>query len=161
MSLAAGRDVPVPNRSLWSPWTCPAAILPWLAWALKVDEWDAGAPDDRKRQIIADSIAQHRIKGTAYALKRALSQLGYDVEVDERTGVAYTFGLNYFVDDGGSAGGSVLDEAITRATEVALRQKNARSSLLRARYLAPAPGVGGPKIVTLTISGSVTEITGI
>ena len=56
MSLATGRAVPVPNRQLWNPWTCPVGILPWLAWALKVDEWDAAAPEDRKRQIIADSI---------------------------------------------------------------------------------------------------------
>ena len=31
-------DVPVPLRDLWNPETCPAELLPWLAWAFGVDE---------------------------------------------------------------------------------------------------------------------------
>ncbi|TKA96910.1 phage tail protein I, partial [Cereibacter changlensis] len=39
-ALAALCDLPVPVGQLWSPETCPAALLPWLAWALSVDDWD-------------------------------------------------------------------------------------------------------------------------
>lgn len=159
LSLAVDRAVPVPVRDLWSPWTCPVGILPWLAWALSVDEWDAGASEDRKRQIIAESVEQHRVKGTPYALKRALQQLGYEVEVDEKTGTAYTFGLNFKVAAGEAAGGAVLDANVARAEEIALRQKNARSELIRSRYLAEGPGIGGPLIASATVSGCETDIT--
>lgn len=159
ISLAVDRAVPVPNATLWSPWTCPAGILPWLAWALSVDEWDSGASEDRKREIIAESIDQHRVKGTVYALKRALQQLGYEVEIDEQTGTAYTFGLNFKVGAGESAGGAVVDAAIAQAEAIALRQKNARSELIRSRYLAEGPGIGGPLIASAAVSGSETDVT--
>jgi P2-related tail formation protein len=29
-------DIPVPIDPLWNPATCPARLLPWLAWALSV-----------------------------------------------------------------------------------------------------------------------------
>lgn len=159
ISLAVGRSVPVPNRDLWSPWTCPIGILPWLAWALSVDEWDADAPEDLKRKIIAESVEQHRIKGTVFALKRALQNLGYEVEVNEDTGEAYCFALGFKV-SGGNAGGSVADAEVDRATEIALRQKNARSALIYSAYVAEGPGIGGPVIVSLTVSGSETDCTG-
>jgi phage tail P2-like protein len=57
-------DVPVPNASLWTPATCPAALLPWLAWALSVDEWDGTWPEERQRAVIAASVGVHRRKGT-------------------------------------------------------------------------------------------------
>lgn len=31
---------PVSIRELWNPDTCPANLLPWLAWAFSVDRWD-------------------------------------------------------------------------------------------------------------------------
>ena len=30
-------DVPVPIRSMWNPATCPAFLLPWIAWGLSID----------------------------------------------------------------------------------------------------------------------------
>ena len=158
ISLSLDRAVPVPNATLWSPWTCPLDVLPWLAWALSVDEWDAGASEATKRQIIEESIDQHRIKGTVGALKRALQTLGYDVEIREDTGVAYCFSLGFKV-TGGTAGGAVMDAAIDSATAIALRQKNARSALIYSAFIAEAPGIGGPVIVALTLSGSETDCT--
>lgn len=38
---------PVSIRELWNPDTCPANLLPWLAWAFSVDRWDEKY---RKRQ---------------------------------------------------------------------------------------------------------------
>jgi len=36
-----GDDGPAGIRSLWNPQSIPAALLPWLAWALGVEAWDA------------------------------------------------------------------------------------------------------------------------
>ncbi len=165
-SLATGRDMPVPIKQLWSPATCPAAVLPWLAWALSVDEWDSTWPVETQRQVIAASIEQHRKKGTVGALRRALQRLGYEVEIDEATGVAYTFRLRFKVcvsacgateSAGGTAGGAVLDNAVQRASAAALIHKNARSELVGTDYLAATDPVtmfvGG-----VTLSGAEVEI---
>ncbi len=80
-------DVPVPNASLWTPATCPAALLPWLAWALSVDEWDGTWPEERQRAVIAASVGVHRRKGTRGAVVAALAAAGYgDATVVERFG---------------------------------------------------------------------------
>ncbi len=77
-------DVPVPVGDLWSPERCPVEWLPWLAWALSVDEWDSGWPEQRKRQAIAQSAALHRHKGTVWSVREALRRAGYAaVEFDE------------------------------------------------------------------------------
>lgn len=157
VSLALDRLPEVPIRQLWSPQTCPAAQLPWLAWALSVDEWDSTWPEETKRQVIASSIDQHRKKGTVGALRRALQRLGYEVEIDERTGVAYTFRLRFKVREGEATAGAVLDQAVTKATAIALRQKNARSELLDIALLGEG-GTAGLYAGGAPISGAEVEI---
>ena len=77
-------DVPVPIKDLWSPNRCPVALLPWLAWALSVDEWDSDWPEARKREAIAASIEFHRYKGTVWSVREALRRIGYkEVEIEE------------------------------------------------------------------------------
>lgn len=152
LSLATDRLPDVPIKTLWSPQTCPEAQLPWLAWALSVDEWDSTWSVETKRQAIAASIEQHRKKGTVGALRRALQRLGYEVEIDENTGVAYTFRLRFKVQEGESSAGAVLDQAVTAATQIALRQKNARSELLGISLL----GEGG----TAKLYSAAAPITG-
>jgi phage tail P2-like protein len=84
----AGMDVPVDR--LWNPSTCPAALLPWLAWALSVDEWDDAWPEETKRRVIADSVTVHRVKGTVGAVRRALAAAGYgDALIRERWGALF------------------------------------------------------------------------
>lgn len=79
------------------PWRCPAALLPWLAWSLSVDEWDPSWSEETKRETIAASIQVHRRKGTVWAMRRALqaADLG-DAEIQEgwsasRYNGAFTF----------------------------------------------------------------------
>jgi phage tail P2-like protein len=157
LSLATGRDVAVPIKQLWSPYTCPESVLPWLAWALSVDEWGTTWPVETQRQVIAASIDQHRKKGTVGALRRALERLGYEVEIDEATGTAYTFRLRFKIRAGESAGGAVIEDAIERATSIALLQKNARSELVGTDFLADTDPVliyvGG-----VTLSGMEAQI---
>lgn len=157
ISRSVDRPVPVPVRTLWNPATCPEGILPWLAWSLSVDEWDAAWPIDRKRAAIAASVETHRRKGTIGALRRALQSLGYEVEIDETTGEAYTFRLLFKVGEG-SAGGALIDTAVTEATAIALRQKNARSALAGTQYLASNGATGGPIIAATQLSGSETDV---
>ncbi len=61
----------VPVRDLWNPQTCPASLLPWLAWALSVDNWDKYWDEATKRSVIAASISVHYKKGTVGAVKEA------------------------------------------------------------------------------------------
>ncbi len=64
-------------RRLWDPDACPVTLLPWLAWALSVDEWDPSWPEDRKREVIRSAFAVHRVKGTLAAIRQALTAAGY------------------------------------------------------------------------------------
>jgi phage tail P2-like protein len=75
---AAARLAALPSlvTSLWNAATCPAALLPYLAWALSVDEWNDGWGEDKKRAVIAESRYIHQHKGTLSAIYRALSALG-------------------------------------------------------------------------------------
>ena len=85
MALATARvgDVPVPISTLHDPATCPAALLPWLAWAESVDEWDSGWTEAQKRSVIAAARAVHERKGTAGALSLAMQALDLDLTVTE------------------------------------------------------------------------------
>ncbi|TXH45432.1 MAG: phage tail protein I [Desulfurellales bacterium] len=77
VGLLAASDIPVPLSDLWNPATCPTVALPWLAWALSVDDWDANWPEAIKRQVVSNSIMIHRRKGTVWAIKQQLAAMGY------------------------------------------------------------------------------------
>lgn len=70
-------DVPVLVRNVWNENTCPAPLLPWLAWALRVNEWDSNWPEATQRAVIASSARVHRVKGTVASIKDALAAAGY------------------------------------------------------------------------------------
>lgn len=76
-AIARMVDVPVPIGDLWSPEKCPAELLPWLAWAFGVDEWETDWPEEAKRAAIRDSVAIHRKKGTVWAIRRVLRNAGH------------------------------------------------------------------------------------
>jgi phage tail P2-like protein len=81
------RALPVPVDTLWDPVRCPAALLPWLAWTLSVEDWDASWPDWRKREVIAQAIPIHRLRGTVAALRRVLEVTGFGTaKIIERYG---------------------------------------------------------------------------
>lgn len=76
-------DMPVDIGKLWSPDNCPVSLLPWLAWAMSVDEWDSQWNEQTQRELIRHSAKTHRQKGTVGAVKRALSSLGVTVDFIE------------------------------------------------------------------------------
>ena len=105
-ALAQIELVPVPLRDLWSPDTCPAALLPYLAWAFSVDRWDSNWTEATKRAAIRSSRYIHAHKGTIGALRRVVEPLGYLIEVVEwwqtvPEGVPGTFALKVGVLDTG------------------------------------------------------------
>jgi phage tail P2-like protein len=74
-------------RPLWDPDTCPASLLPWLAWTLSVDTWDPTWTEAQRREVVRQSIPIHRRKGTVWAIRRALIAAGLgDATLIERAG---------------------------------------------------------------------------
>jgi len=82
-TMASATDLPVPVPTVWDPARCPGPLLPWLAWAMSVDDWDSEWPDSVKRSLIAESLRIHRIKGTVAAIRRVLRVLGVEAELAE------------------------------------------------------------------------------
>ncbi|CAM6947916.1 MULTISPECIES: phage tail protein I [Enterobacter] len=76
-------NTPVPLRHLWSADTCPANLLPWLAWAFSVDRWDENWPEATKREVIRAAWFIHAHKGTIGAVRRVVEPLGYLINVTE------------------------------------------------------------------------------
>ncbi|WLH08326.1 phage tail protein I [Pseudomonas lurida] len=81
-AASADRTV-IPLRSLYNPTTCPAHLLPHLAWAWSVDRWDDRWTEAAKRNAIQASFYIHSRKGTIGALRRVVEPLGYLLEVIE------------------------------------------------------------------------------
>lgn len=82
-ACASLQQLPVPLRTLWSPQTCPVALLPYLAWAWSVDRWDQTWPEETKRAVVAASQFVHRRKGTIAAIRRVVEPLGYLIRITE------------------------------------------------------------------------------
>ena len=96
---AALREPPldIPIRLLWSWEHCPINLLPYLAWALGVEDWDSDWPEAVKRAAVRDAFRIHREKGTLAGLKRVLMNAGAEYEYVERpSGVPMTARLLIF-----------------------------------------------------------------
>lgn len=124
-------DLPLPIRSTWSPADCPAQILPWLAWAFGVEDWDTSWTEDQQRAAVAASLAVHRIKGTVGAVNRAVGALGLQCQVVEwfskqPMGAPYTYSLVLTVTQQG-----YTLEQLNRLLSVINRAKSLRSHLER------------------------------
>jgi phage tail P2-like protein len=76
-------DVPVQIDTLWNPATCDVALLPWLAWGLSIDLWDADWSEATKRAAIADAIQFQRRKGTPASLRTVLDRIDPMIAVVE------------------------------------------------------------------------------
>lgn len=115
MMLAFG--IPVDVARLWNPATCPAALLPWLAWGLSVDLWDADWPEATKRAAIADAIPFQRRKGTRASLRTVLDRFDPLIRIVEwfeanPIGLPHTFRLELPLSDESAV---IYDEALVAA----------------------------------------------
>jgi len=122
--------VPVPVRDVWNSDTCPASVLPWLAWAFSVDQWDPNWTDAQKRATIKSAVSVHRYKGTLGAVMEAIAALGVDAQVQEwfnmePPGDPYTFDLVL----NASQVGATQDQLL-KLLDVVDGSKNLRSHLI-------------------------------
>lgn len=72
-------------KKLWHADDCPAPFLPFLAYAVQVEEWSHEWSEEKKRQIIKETPEIKRRKGTPSAIRRALAAIGHtDAQIIER-----------------------------------------------------------------------------
>lgn len=116
--------LPIPFRSMWNPWTCPAGLLPWLAHSLGVDRWPDTYTDKQKRETIAGSVDIYRRRGTLGAIKRVLVIEGFDVTVHENSAGPFTMSLE--LDDDGS-GNRASHEEVESIVQAVQQVKNVRT----------------------------------
>lgn len=140
-SAVAG--IPVPLATLWNPQTCPAALLPWLAWAVSVDVWDADWPDAVKRNVIARSYDVHRTKGTRGAVAAALEPLGVSLSIVEwfqrvPAGTPHTFTIR--VAAGGGVNATLYRQIV--ATVDAVKPVRSHYDIIVATHTAAGIGMG-------------------
>lgn len=123
-------------RAVWDPATCPEALLPYLAQAWSVDEWDPAWTVAQKRAVIVAAPEIHRRKGTVWALKQAIGQLGLGAKVREwfrYGGQPYRFRISVELAPG-------ADWTAAKARQlwrVAIATKNVRSWLEEITVIAP------------------------
>lgn len=106
VEAAFAEKTEIPLRTLYNPDTCPAQLLPWLAWTWSVDRWDNKWSEAVKRSAIRTAFYVHAHKGTIGALRRVVEPLGYLIDVIEwwqtnPKGVPGTFALKVGVLDTG------------------------------------------------------------
>ena len=128
-TIARISDVPTPARDVWNPDACPSNLLPWLAWAFSVDEWDAGWSDAQKRAAIKAAVPVQRYKGTIGAVRESLAALGFGVQVQEwfnqlPAGNPYTYRLLLTADQVG-----IDQAALKKILQVVESSKNLRSHM--------------------------------
>lgn len=75
--------IPVPLRDLWNPDTCPAELLPWLAWQLSIDAWKPYWSEYVKRARVRAAIDIQRHKGTVESVRNVVESFGGSVELRE------------------------------------------------------------------------------
>ncbi len=75
--------VGTPLRNLWSAQDCPADLLPWLAWALSIDQWDPAWSERTRRARVAQAIAVQRRKGTRDSVRRVIRAFGGNITLRE------------------------------------------------------------------------------
>ncbi len=107
------RNIPVALNSLWDPQSCPQQMLPWLAWALSVDEWSANWSEEYQRAVIQSSYDVHLHKGTFHSIKKLLEQVGSNItliEWFENGGDAHTFEVDMYA--GWGEGDSIISPTV-------------------------------------------------
>ncbi len=149
-------DLPTLNRYVANPDLAPAHILPWLAWALSVDDWSDSWSEQIRRNVIKASVEVHRKKGTIGSLKKALQAFNYtNIKVEEwfEYGADPYFFRVFF--DVREPGFDV--NVLPQVQKVIESTKNARSHLesLRA-YLSAEMGL--VSIGSIIISKEVTSL---
>lgn len=121
--------VSAPIDKLADPATIEAGWLPWLAYGLSVDFWDAAWSEAAKRRAVAESIAQHKIKGTRASVEHVLARIDrlatvIEAHEDPARLAPHTFEVDLpLVTSAGAPGGeranaAIVDDVIAQVTAV-------------------------------------------
>lgn len=131
MALTTARvdGLPTPLRDQWDPQACRVDLLPWLAWAFGVEDWEADWSEEQRRRVIDASIELKRHRGTVGAVHAAIASLGISARVQEwfnqiPLGAPYTYQLLLEVDEIG-----YTRPQLARLVVLVERMKNLRSHL--------------------------------
>ncbi|WP_054888422.1 phage tail protein I [Pseudomonas sp. NBRC 111118] len=111
---------------------CPPDFLPWLAWAMKVEGWEAAETGEQQRALIREAIPVHKTKGTVGAIRRVLAAVKVNAEFKEwyliPDGVPYTFHLTAWANQNREGEGSVISPELgARLRALVDATKNERS----------------------------------
>lgn len=68
-------DLPVAIVDLQRVAACPVPFLPWLAWARRVEYWDADWSEAKKRQVISQARLFNQRRGTRSSIATLLNQM--------------------------------------------------------------------------------------
>lgn len=138
-------EIPVPIRSVWNAITCPVDLLPWLAWALSIDNWSSDWPENVKRERVRQAIAIQRRKGTAASVRNVVQSFGGSVALREwwqlaEPGEPHTFNLVLVLSDqdGQFASAAFVDTVIAEVS----RTKPVRSHFTFTQGLSGVARVG-------------------
>jgi len=151
-------DVEAP-ADIDDPLQCPVELLPWLAWGLSVDIWDADWSEADKRAAVAGSIALHRRKGTPLSVKTVLGRFDQLAQLTEwhearprRTPHTFDIVMPMVLADGTAPGGrratAAFAEAIIREVS---RVKPLREHLTMVQSIAAGGFVGIQTVARLFI----------
>jgi phage tail P2-like protein len=142
-------EVQAPIDTLVNPATIASSALPWLAFGLSVDYWDVRWSEEMKRRTVAESIAQHRIKGTRASVEHVLARIDglatvLEAHEDPTRLAPHTFEVIVpLVTEPGAAGGertgaAIIEDIIAQVTNV----KPLREHLTVIQSLMMQGGIG-------------------
>lgn len=111
---------------------CPENFLPWLAWGMKVDGWEATETEEQRRALINQSIPVHKTKGTVGAVRRVLNAVRVNADFKEWRDVPgaapFTFQLTAWANNNRPGEGSIISPQLyTRLRALVDAAKNERS----------------------------------
>lgn len=127
--------------SLWDPATCPADLLPWLAWGLSIDIWDAEWSEQTKRDMISDAIARQRRKGSVAAVREVLDAFDVGLSLHEwfDQGLPpFTFEVRLPVQDDMTGAAAFIEKVADQVTRV----KPARAHFTVAQSIQAGADLG-------------------
>lgn len=130
-ALTLGLD-PSAIRGIADSARCPVDVLPWLAWAMSVEGWEAAETEEQQRALIRESIPVHKRKGTVGAIRRVLKAVGVTADYKEWTqipgAVPYSFELIAWANDNRAGEGAILSpQLFQRLRALVDATKNERS----------------------------------
>lgn len=117
--------VPTPLPTLWDADACPLAQMPWMAWALSLDDWQPDWSEGVKRSRLRNAIAIQRRKGTASSVRLVVESFGGSVAIREwwqqsPRGTPHTFALSLALtgSDGQAASARFVEQVIAEVERV-------------------------------------------